>query len=214
MATDCAQDAIPISPWVERWVHLIAPPARVLDVACGSGRHVRWLAKRGYAVTALDRDGPSLAPLAGIAECIEADIEGAAWPLPGRSFDAIVVTNYLWRAVAPSLYASLAPGGVLLWETFTLGQQEIGRPRNPDFLLQPGELLRLAAGLRVVAFEDGVEHNQEGRISRFVQRIVAVREVRPASSTQATRYALTPPAAPHLGLSSRPLKSADSKASA
>lgn len=193
MAAHCTPALTPVSPWIERWVHLIAAPARVLDVACGTGRHVRWLAHRGCAVTALDRDSKALAPLADVAECIEADVEETAWPLPGRSFDAVVVTNYLWRALVPALHASLAPGGVLLWETFSLGQQEIGRPRNPDFLLQPGELLRLAEGLRVVAFEDGVEPGEDGRISRFVQRIVAVREAQPGSPTRAARYRLTPP---------------------
>lgn len=160
------------SAWVRRWSHLVPPPASVLDVACGSGRHVRWFAERGCRVTGLDRDARTLEPLAGIAETVVADIENAAWPLPGRRFDAVVVTNYLWRSLAPTLVDSVADDGCLIWETFADGNQTVGRPSNPDFLLRRGELLALAAPLRIVAFEDGV---LEGP-TRFVQRVVAVRE--------------------------------------
>ena len=161
------------SPWVERWAHLIAPGGTVLDVACGSGRHVRWLAARGHAVTALDRDATALEGLQDVAECVLADIESAPWPLPGRRFDGLVVTNYLWRALLPTLGDSLAEGGVLIYETFAEGQQHIGRPSRPDFLLQPGELLQAFASLRVVAFEDGFEAGPGP--GRCVQRIAVVR---------------------------------------
>ena len=93
------------SPWVERWAHLIAPGGSVLDVAAGSGRHTCWLAARGHAVTAVDRDAAAMAPLNGIAEVVVADIEAAPWPLTGRRFDAVVVTNYLWRPLLPTLTA-------------------------------------------------------------------------------------------------------------
>jgi SAM-dependent methyltransferase len=160
------------SPWVQRWASLIRPGGTVLDVACGSGRHVRWLAALGHPVTALDRDGPALEDLQGLAECVQADIENGPWPLGERRFDALVVTNYLWRPLLPTLRAALAPGGVLIYETFADGQQHIGRPARPEFLLQPGELWRAFEGLRVVAYEDGFEeHPAPGRC---VQRLAAV----------------------------------------
>ena len=159
------------SDWVRRWSHLLAPGAAVLDVACGSGRHVHWFAQRGCRVTGVDRNATALAPLHGLGELVTADIERDAWPLAARQFDAVIVTNYLWRPLLPMLIASVAPGGVLIYETFAVGQQTIGKPSNPDFLLQPGELLSATQGLRVVAFEDGFTSAPE----RFVQRIVAVR---------------------------------------
>jgi SAM-dependent methyltransferase len=163
------------SAWIVRWSPLVPAGARVLDVACGSGRHLRWFAQRGCEVTGVDRDAAALqglAGLSGLGELIVADIERGPWPLPGRRFDAVVVTNYLWRALLPTLVASVDYGGVLLYETFAAGQERVGRPANPDFLLQPGELLRCVPGLRVVAFEDGFLDEPE----RFVQRIAAVRE--------------------------------------
>ncbi len=177
------------SAWVRRWSALVAPGARVLDVACGSGRHVRWFAARGALVTALDRDAQALAPLRappGAAdEVIVADIEDAPWPLAGRRFDAVVVTNYLWRPLLPTLVASVDDGGLLIYETFASGNETVGKPSNPDFLLQPGELLRAASGLRVIAYEDGFIADAPPRL---VQRVAAVREhARPAT---APRYAL------------------------
>ena len=162
----------PPSPWVQRWSALLPAGARVLDVACGSGRHLRWLAARGLAVTGVDRDADALAPLGALAEVIVADLEAGTWPLPGRRFDAVVVTNYLWRPLLPTLVASLTEGGVLIYETYARGQETVGRPANPDFLLQPGELLAAAAGLRIVAYEDGYVEPPP----RFVQRLCAVRE--------------------------------------
>lgn len=156
----------------------------MLDVACGSGRHVRWFAQRGCRVTAVDRDAAALDPLRGIAEAIVADLEAAPWPLPGRSFDTVVVTNYLWRELLPVLVQSLAPGGVLIYETFALGQQSVGKPSNPAFLLRPGELLGAVQGLRIVGFEEGFVSPPD----RFVQRIVAVNESAPGAQT--TRYRL------------------------
>ena len=163
------------SAWVQRFAPLVRPGGAVLDVACGSGRHLRWLAERGYAVTGIDRDAQAVAPLRACAEIVVADIEGEPWPLPGRRFDGVVVTNYLWRALWPALRGALAQGGVLIYETFAHGQQTIGKPSRPEFLLQSGELLQACAGLRVVAFEDGFEPDPP----RFVQRIVAVDEVPP-----------------------------------
>jgi len=169
---------------VQRWSQLIPSGATVLDVACGSGRHVQWFAQRGCRVTGVDRDATALALLAPIAETVVADIENAPWPLPGRRFDAVIVTNYLWRPLLPTLIASIADGGVLVYETFATGNASVGKPSNPNFLLRPGELLQEVQGLRVIAFEDGFLTSPD----RFVQRIAAVREG-PASADPA-RYPL------------------------
>ncbi len=161
------------SVWVRRHAGLFKPGGRVLDVACGGGRHLRWLAAQGYDVTGVDRDAAALAGLAGVAgvgQLVQADIENGPWPFAGQTFDGVVVTNYLWRALLPAIGQALAPGGVLIYETFAHGHQTIGRPSRPDFLLQPGELLRAFAGLRVVAYEDGFE----AEAPRFVQRLAAV----------------------------------------
>ncbi len=182
----------PPSAWVQRFAPLLRPGGSVLDVACGSGRHVQWLAEQGFAVTGVDRDAGALAAIEGQAELLVADLEGGPWPLPGRRFDGVVVTNYLWRPLFPTLLAALADGGIYLHETFADGHQHVGRPSRPDFLLQRGELLRACAGLRIVAFEDGFEDGPTG--GRFVQRIAAVKE----SPTPGLppRYALGPVGAP------------------
>lgn len=161
------------SEWIKRWSHLVAPQGSVLDVACGMGRHMNWFARLGHPVTGIDRSADAIAgALAATpgAETIVADIENGPWPLDGRSFDAVVVTNYLWRPLMPTLLASLAPGGVLLYETFSAGNETVGKPSRPDFLLQPGELLARCAALRIVAFEDGFM----AQPARFVQRIAAI----------------------------------------
>lgn len=160
------------SPWVQRWSPLVRDGGTVLDVACGSGRHVRWFAERGCKVTGVDRDATALAPLAAFGETVVADIENGPWPLPGRRFDAVVVTHYLWRPLFATLRDSLAEGGALIWETFADGNQSVGKPSNPDFLLRPGELLAAAGALRIVAYEDGFLDAPP----RFVQRIAAVCE--------------------------------------
>lgn len=174
------------SPWVRRWSHLVPSGGTVLDVACGGGRHVRWFAGRGHRVTALDRDGATLAGLRHLAETVEADIESGPWPWPDRRFDAVVVTNYLWRPLLPRLVDSVAPGGVLLYETFADGQQTVGRPSNPEFLLREGELIEAARGLRVVAYEHGVVTDP----LRFVQRLAACRT--PVGVPEPARHELLP----------------------
>ena len=176
--TGALHAGLPPSPWVQRWSQLVPAGATVLDVACGSGRHVRWFASRGCRVTALDRDAAAVEPLRAVAEVCVADIEGAAWPLPGRRFDAVVVTNYLWRELLPTIVDGVAEGGVLIYETFGAANATVGKPSNPLFLLQPGELWAAAAGLRVVAYEDGFLDAP----ARFVQRIAAVREAPGAAS--------------------------------
>lgn len=161
------------SPWIERWAHLVPAGGSVLDVACGGGRHMRFFALRGHAVTGVDRDPQALALAAQAGHAELADIENGPWPFAGRSFDAVVVTNYLWRPILPAIVTAVAPGGVLLYETFAAGNETVGKPSRPDFLLQPGELLRAAASLRVVAYEDGFLAGPD----RYVQRIAAVREL-------------------------------------
>ena len=131
---------------------------------------MRWLAAQGFIVTGIDRDAAALAPLGAVGRSVVADIENAAWPLAGERFDAVIVTNYLWRPLWPFLLASLTDGGVLIVETFALGNEAFGKPSNPDFLLRPGELLEACGGLHVVAYEDGMLDAPPRR----VQRIAAV----------------------------------------
>jgi SAM-dependent methyltransferase len=180
----------PVSDWVRRWTPLLPPGGSALDLACGHGRHSLWLAQQGLRVTAVDRDQNALAELSAgqpSIQTLQADLEGQPWPLPGQTFDAVVVTNYLWRPLWPHIVGSLAPGGVLIYETFAHGNASVGRPSRPEFLLQPGELLRLCSGLRVVAFEDGFLPEPE----RFVQRICAVAQSAPLESGTPTRYSLS-----------------------
>lgn len=159
-----------VSPWVARFAPLAAAGGPVLDVACGGGRHSRLFLERGHPVTGIDKDVTQSAFAAG-AELIAANLEdGSPWPLPGRRFAAVVVTNYLWRPLFPHLLDALAPGGVLIYETFAQGNEVFGRPRDPSHLLGRGELLRLAAGLTVLAYEDGIA---EARA--VVQRLCAVK---------------------------------------
>jgi SAM-dependent methyltransferase len=172
------------SPWIARWSHLVPAGGAVLDLACGRGRHLRWFAGRGHPVLGVDRDAEALASLAGVGETLQADIENGPWPLPGRQFACVVVTNYLWRPLFAQILQAVAPGGVLLHETFAQGNETVGKPSRPDFLLAPGELLRAYPGLRVVAYEDGFL----GAPDRFVQRIAAVRE---GSAPTRERYMLS-----------------------
>ncbi|MCX7662754.1 MAG: class I SAM-dependent methyltransferase [Tepidimonas fonticaldi] len=185
---------LPPSPWITRFEALLQSRGsdgdrrRALDLACGHGRHVRWLVARGWHVTAVDRDTAALASLADLGAAVRplaADLEGAPWPLAEERFDAVIVTHYLWRPLLPHIVQAVAPGGVLLYETFAQGNETVGKPSRPDFLLAPGELLRASAELRVIAYEDGFL----SRPDRFVQRIAAVREA-PAANGAPPRYPL------------------------
>lgn len=160
------------SGWIQRFAPRVRAGGTVLDVAAGAGRHTAPFLERGHAVTAIDRDVTRLPPRPGLT-VVAADLEGGApWPLPGGRFDAVVVTNYLWRPLFPALLAALAPGGLLLYETFADGNERFGRPSNPDFLLRAGELLEVVRGrLVVVAYEHGPVALPRPAV---VQRIAAV----------------------------------------
>ncbi len=167
-------DAEP-SAWVRRFASIIPPQGRVLDLACGSGRHTRLLASLGHRVEALDRDPAALARLDGVAGviCRQADVEGGPWPYFTDVFDAVVVTNYLWRPLLPNIVKVIEQGGVLIYETFMVGNERFGKPSNPAFLLRRNELLDLVhQRMTVVAFEQG-----EISLPRpaMVQRLCAVR---------------------------------------
>jgi SAM-dependent methyltransferase len=168
---------LPPSPWVTRFAPLIPNGGTVLDVAAGSGRHARWLRGRGHPIVAIDRDIAGLADLMGQdgVEIIAVDLEtGAPFPLAGRSFAGVIVTNYLHRPILPALVAAVAPGGALISETFARGNERFGKPSNPDFLLQPGELLDVVRGrLRVIAYEDLEVATPK---PAMIQRIAAIAE--------------------------------------
>jgi SAM-dependent methyltransferase len=139
------------SAWVQRWAPLVTH-GKVLDLACGGGRHARFFLDRGLKITAIDREPQGIPG----ARFIQADLEdGSPWPLPGERFEGIVVTNYLHRPLFPILAASLAPGGVLIYETFMLGNERFGKPSNPAFLLRPGELREAFKDLTLKGFEEG-----------------------------------------------------------
>lgn len=182
--------ALAPSPWIVRWSHLVPPHGSVLDVACGAGRHLRWFHECGHPVCGVDRSAEAIDAVAGLGRAVLADIENGPWPFPSETFDAVIVTNYLWRPRLPDIVAAVAPGGVLLYETFAAGNATVGKPARPDFLLAPGELLIACAGLRVVAYEDGFLDAPE----RFVQRIAAVRE-RAAPAGNPARHRLEAPGA-------------------
>jgi SAM-dependent methyltransferase len=170
------------SSWVTRFAPLALPSGTVLDMACGGGRHGRHFLERGHPVVFLDRDASDVQDLAGRAdvEIIEADLEnGAGLPFAGRQFAAIVVTNYLWRPILPLLADAVAEGGLLIYETFGLGNEKYSRPRNPDHLLRPGELLEaFGKDLQVVAYEHGLRHDPKPRV---IQRIAAVKDDAPVA---------------------------------
>lgn len=154
--------------------YLAAGEGTVLDVACGGGRHLRLALSLGYRACGIDRDLSGVADLQGRpdVELIGADLEGGApFPLGGRRFAAVVVTNYLWRPILADIVAAVAPAGILVYETFAAGNERFGRPSNPDFLLRPGELIEATRGRLVPV---GYEHTRLGEPDRIVQRIAAV----------------------------------------
>ena len=170
------RDDDPPLPWVTRFACLIFAGGSVLDLACGQGRHSRYLRDRGHPVAALDKSGEALAAINGTAgiEIIQADLEdGDSWPLGDRRFAGVVVTNYLYRPILPRIVEALEPGGVLIYQTFALGNEQYGRPRSPEFLLRPGELLDAVCGrCAVIAYEHGIVGDPR---PAAIQRICAVR---------------------------------------
>lgn len=163
------------SRWVTRFASLVAASGTVLDYACGGGRHAHFLAGTGRKVVAVDRDAGALAGLDRMdrIRALELDLEGEVWPLAGLRVDAIVVTNYLHRPRFAQLLDLLEDGGVLIYETFMRGNERFGRPRSPEFLLEPGELLeRLGNAFSIVAFEQGEIGDPPTAV---VQRVCAVK---------------------------------------
>ena len=151
------QDVNHPSAWIMRFAGLIAPSGHVLDVACGKGRNTRYLLEKGLRVSALDIDVSGVSDLQGspLLTQIQADLESAPWPLSGQTYDAVVVTNYLHRPILDDIVNSVGVSGLLLYETFAVGNEAFGRPRNPDYLLSRGELLtRVARRMTVLAYED------------------------------------------------------------
>lgn len=167
------------SPWVARFAPLAPEHGRVLDLAAGGGRHARLFSGLGHGVTAIDKNIEALDDFDG--EVIQADLEdGSPWPLAERQFSTIVVVNYLYRPLFPKILAALAPGGVLIYETFALGNEAYARPRNPDHLLKAGELFDLTHDhLQVVAYEHGLVEN--GDIAGVKQRLCAVNDLHVSS---------------------------------
>lgn len=159
------------SAWITRFAHLVRPQGEVLDIACGLGRHMRLFHAQKHRVVGIDHAQAAIDAVANLGQAIQADIENSPWPLPGRQFDAVVVTNYLWRPLWPQILDSVKPGGLLLYETFAQGNEAFGKPSRPDFLLAPGELLQVCAGWSIVAYEHGQLHQPE----RVVQRIAAIK---------------------------------------
>jgi len=168
------------SPWVTRFAPLIAAGGEVLDFACGSGRHARWLASKGFRVEAVDQDAVALELLTGTPHLTtrETDLEEGPWPYAGRHFDAIVVTNYLFRPRLPLLLTALNHGGVLIYETFMVGNERFGKPSNEAFLLRSHELLeRVADTCTVLAYEQGEVSEPKPAV---IQRICAVKGHNPS----------------------------------
>jgi SAM-dependent methyltransferase len=163
------------SPWVRRFAPLIRPGGRVLDLAAGSGRHTSFLRQLGHEIVAVDRDVSALQALTAdpAVSIVAVDLEdGSPWAL-GGNYDGVVVTNYLHRQLFPALHDGLAQGGILIYETFMIGNERFGRPSNPDFLLRPGELLDVFGGtLAVIAFEQGIVERPK---SAAIQRIAAIK---------------------------------------
>lgn len=163
------------SPWIVKNTPLIRKNGRVLDLACGTGRHAIWLAKQGYQVDALDRDATAVSSMVGMdnINVVILDIEAGDWPQSEQRYDGLVVSRYLYRPLLQTLATLLNPGGVLIYEAFMVGNERYGKPSNANFLLQPNELLEIYSPLlKVISFEQGEEQLPRPAV---VQRICATR---------------------------------------
>ncbi len=162
------------SPWVSMYLGGVDAGGAVLDVACGSGRHLRLALSHGHTAVGVDRTLDGVADLVsrdGVT-LIEADLEnGRPWPLASRRFAGVIVTNYLWRPILPDIIGAVARDGLLIYETFAQGHERFGRPSNPDFLLAPGELLDSVRGHLVPIAYECVTLTASKRV---VQRMAAV----------------------------------------
>ncbi len=154
---------IPPSPWVMAHAPKIKAGGRVLDYACGTGRHALWLASQGFEVVAIDKDQALLDQIdlqaesikAGSIKTLQFDLETFAWNLDHLGlFDGVIVTNYLYRPFLKNISKLLKNNGLLIYETFAVGNEAYGKPSNPDFLLRPNELLGLADMMHILAYED------------------------------------------------------------
>lgn len=167
------------SPWVRRFIGGVREGGQALDLACGGGRHLRLAHALGHYVVGVDRDTSGVADLAGKpnVELMMVDLEcGGPWPLAGRKFAGVIVTNYLWRPILANVVDSVSRHGVLIYETFAAGNEQFGRPANPDHLLRPGELIEAVHGrLTVIAYENVMLTNPD----RVVARVAAVGECHP-----------------------------------
>jgi len=163
------------SPWIVKNTPLIRKNGRVLDLACGTGRHAIWLAKQGYQVDAIDRDAQVVSSMVEIdnINVVILDLEAGDWPQSGQRYDGLVVSRYLYRPLLQTLATLLNPGGVLIYETFMVGNERYGKPSNPHFLLRPNELLEIYSPLlNVISFEQGEEQLPRPAV---MQRICATR---------------------------------------
>lgn len=166
----------PVSDWLVKWSHLLRHQPTVLDIACGSGRHMQYLNQLGCSVTGVDRDENALQSAAHFGKVLLADIENQAWPEAlNKKFQVVIVFNYLYRPLMQQIENCVAEGGFLIYETFALGNEAFGRPKNPDFLLKPEELLTQFSHLSPIAYESGRLLNPE----RIVQRAVFTRSYQP-----------------------------------
>lgn len=181
MAENCYSDMDEPSGWVHRFAPLIRPGGRILDLASGKGRNARWLAQQGWQVEAVDRDEDALACMRGMGNITTrlADLENAAWPYADQQFDAIIVCRYLHRPLLPLLARSLSAEGVLIYETFMRGQENLGRPTKPDFLLWPNELLiSFGTELILLAFEQGVIREPKPAVLQRICMIKSAAQMR------------------------------------
>lgn len=165
------------SPWIVKHAPLIRNEGRVLDLACGNGRHAIWLAEQGYQVDAIDRDAQAVSSMVGMdnINVLIADLEAGGWPQSDRKYDGLIVSRYLYRPLLLTLAAMLNPGGVLIYETFMSGNERYGKPSNPDFLLLPDELLEIYSPLlNIIAFEQGEQKTPRPAV---MQRICAAKNL-------------------------------------